>query len=124
MDFIKFVAPVVTKPLTVYTVVFLLILWALWSGIWLWQGAAKFRAALDKARRRLEKAPDAVAFASNFEAVRSDLGSMPVIGERWRDYCNSLIVIDRPIPMVGTTARVATWFDLGLVRSDPGRNHK
>ena len=114
---IKFVAPAVTNPLTVYAVVFLLILWAFLSGISLWRSAARFRAALDNAKLRVEEAPDAVAFASNFEAIRSDLGSMPVIGERWRDYCNSLIVIDRPIPMVGTTSRVASWFDLGLVRS-------
>ena len=97
MDLIKFVAPVVTNPLTVYAVVFLLILWAFLSGISLWRSAARFRAALDKARLRLEEATDAVAFASNFEAIRSDLGSMPVIGERRRDYCNSVIVIDRPI---------------------------
>jgi hypothetical protein len=97
VDLIKIVAPVVTNPLTVYAVVFLLILWAFLSGISLWWSAARFRAALDKAKLRVEEAPDAVAFASNFEAIRSGLGSMPVIGERWRDYCNSLIVIDRPI---------------------------
>jgi hypothetical protein len=32
-----------------------------------------------------------------------DLGSQPVIGERWKDFCNSLLVVDRPAPHVGAT---------------------
>jgi hypothetical protein len=119
VNIIAFIAPAVANPLAVYSVVALLVFWAVWSGVRLERRSAKFQNVLDSARRRLERTTDPAAFAQDYEAIRTDLSGRPVIGERWKDFCNSLLVVERPAPRVGATSRIGNWFDLGLLRADP-----
>ena len=55
MNIIAFIAPTVANPLAVYSVVALLVFWAVWSGVQLERRSAKFQNILDSARRRLER---------------------------------------------------------------------
>lgn len=69
MNITAFIAPAVANPLAVYSVVVLLVFWAVWSGV---------QNILDSARCRLEGAADPAAFAQDYEAIRSSLSARRV----------------------------------------------
>jgi len=113
------IASIITDPTAIFIVVGGLALWAACSAWLLHRGTARLASALAAAHRRLERAKDAAAFASSYESISAEMGADPILGPRWREYRDSLVLprdVTRP---VRATARASAWFDISLLRA-PG----
>ena len=113
----KLLAPVISNPLTVLGVVGGLLLWAVLSFISLWRRTAMLSRILDRARRRIEDAPDEVAFARDYETIAKDLKDDPVLGPRWHEYDDTLVLPRESGRLIRSTTRPAQWFDMSMLRN-------
>jgi uncharacterized protein YoxC len=111
------VASIIAHPATIYSVVGVLVLWAACSAFFLWRGTSRLASALIKARKWIERANDPIAFASSYEVIAAELSGDPVLGPRWREYRDSLVLPREERRPVRATTRAAAWFDLGLLRA-------
>ena len=111
------VAPVISNPLTIYGVVGGLLLWATLSMISFWRQTGVLSKILDRARRRIEDAPDALAFARDYEAIVVDLKDDAILGPRWHEYDDTLVLPQGPGRPIRSTSRPSQWFDTSLLRS-------
>jgi hypothetical protein len=68
------------------------------------------------ARAELDRAPDSLAFAERYEESNATLANNPIIGMRWREFRDSLVLPRAAGRPVRTTTRPAAWFDLDLFR--------
>jgi Group II intron, maturase-specific domain len=82
----RFVASIITNPVTMFCVVGALIVWAACSAWLLRRGTTKLSAKLADARRRIERTEDSTAFASSYEKILAELAADPVQGPRSREY--------------------------------------
>ena len=114
---LRFIASIITTPATVFGVVGALLFWAVCSAWFLRRGTARLAAALTTATKRIERAKDFAAFASNYEAISTDMAADPVLGPRWREYQGSLVLPRDHTQLVRATTRAGSWFDIGLLRS-------
>ncbi len=110
--------PLVTNPWAVWVVGSALILWAAGSATSLWRGTEALIRALWSARERIEETPDARAFAERYEALSASLATAPILGPRWREWQESLVLPRDPGRLVRSTTRPRSWFDLDLLRAD------
>lgn len=111
------IAPLVANPLTIFAVILGLVIWASWSGVRLRAGSRTLLAELGGVTARINAANDATEFAARYEAVSQELGGNPILGARWREYQQSLLIPEQGL--IRATARSDDWFDLGLFRA-PG----
>lgn len=116
MDLMSVIAPYVTHPYAPWIISGLLFLWALCSGAMLLFGATKLETALKRAKMRVERTQDAVAFSDEYETFSKQMFADPVLRDRWSEYRDALIPPGRAGKPVFATARPAEWFDLGLMR--------
>jgi len=115
MDLIGAIAPIIQDERAIWTVVAIL---ALWAGDGLRRlifGTKKLVRALKEAHALLLTAENAQAFAESYEDLNQRLAVHPILGERWREFEESLIVPARHGQPVRSTARPSTWFDAGLL---------
>lgn len=116
MNILQQIAPVISATPTILAVIGLLVIWAVLSARGLTSSTGKLVAALDRATRELKKAANDVEFSSRYHDTNAVITDDAVLGSRWREFQASLLmpsVTGRPIR---TTARPASWFDLGLLR--------
>src|SRR5882757_4060304 len=101
---------------TVFGVGIVLVVWAFVSGVSFYRGSNRLIGALGDAKSLIEKTGNPTEFAENYEAISPKIAANPVLGSRWREYTESLVLPqegDRPIR---ATTRAGTWFDTGLLR--------
>lgn len=111
-----FVAPVIVNPITVWCVVAFLVLWAVASAIPFWLGTVRLQRALRAAERTLAQTDGPLSFAEKFESIRLDLAASKVVGDRWREYCETLVLPDKPRRPIRSTWRASDYFNLLLYR--------
>src|SRR5947207_7810999 len=107
MNVMQVIAPAVTHPLAVWIVATALFAWAAWSAQSLARGTRRLRLVLDMARKPIDGAPDAIAFAAAFETISDAIARTPLIGTRWRDYRASLVLPAAAGRPIRATARGA-----------------
>lgn len=117
MNIMQAVAPVISDPATIWAVVAILCLWASLSGWQLHRCSGRLTHALRKATRELRKAPDQLVFAERYEEANAALAHDPVLGERWKEFRDSLILPRAAARPVRSTARPDAWFNLDLLRA-------
>ena len=117
LDIMTEIAPLVANPLTIFAVILGLVIWASWSGVRLRAGSRTLLAELGGVTARINAANDATEFAARYEAVSQELGGNPILGARWQEYQQSLLIPEQGL--IRATARSDDWFDLGLFRA-PG----
>lgn len=115
MDVISFIAPYVASPFTIGSIILVLTAWAFWAGRRLWIGTKVLISQLNIARGQIEAAESANAFTARYEAIAEGLGSNPVLGARWREFQQSLLVTEHGL--IRTTTPAADWFGTGLLRA-------
>ena len=115
-------APFLASGWTISVVLSALALWAAISGSSLRRAASSVRRALRKATRRVEQATSAAEFARQYEAIADEFSNDPVLGHRWREFDDSLLIpgANARRRLIHSTARPDSWFDIGLLSF--GRN--
>lgn len=108
------IAPLVASPWAIGSAICALIVWATSSGYSLRAGSKKLLAEIHAATGQIASANDAVAFVARYETVSQQLGGNLILGARWREYQQSLLVPEQGL--IRATARSDDWFDLGLMR--------
>jgi hypothetical protein len=109
------IAPYVAHPLTIAIVIIVLMMWTGVSGYRLRRASNKLRTEVAWARKQIEAANTAGAFASRYEAIAQDLADNPILGPRWREYQHSLWISEGG--MIRATTRSDDWFTLDLLRT-------
>lgn len=112
-------APLVSHPYTIWAVVAGLVIWASVSLFWLWRKTARLTKTLESCTALLKQSHDAVEFAGRYEAVNAELEGDEILGSRWRELREALILPRRPDTPVRSTVRPSNWFNLDLLRA-PG----
>jgi chromosome segregation ATPase len=114
------IAHLLANPLVVWLLVGVLFAWSAWSARQLASATSAVEAALAEARSRLEAASDPRDFSGDFETLAAALGGVRLIGPRWREVRDSLLVpsdLDTA-RLVRTASPPRLWFDTGsLLRS-------
>ena len=105
---------VIVHPATIWVVVAVLIVWALWSGGQAARATARLTGSLRQARTRIAQETDAIRFAERFETIASELLQVPYVGPRWRQYRETLVIPVAPGRPIRSTAHAEQWFDLSL----------
>jgi len=111
------VAPVIVNPITVWCVVGFLVFWAGSSAVRFGRGTARLQRALSEAEKKLARADGPLRFVGEFESIRLELSASPVLGERWREYSETLVLPDKPGRPIRSTWRASDYFNLHLCRS-------
>lgn len=106
-----FLAQLVANWVVIGSVVLALIVWAGWSAVRLRSGTDEVARALTRARQRIEEAQDPLGFAAIYERVSVELAKAPLLGPRWRDYRETLLLPTQPNAPVRATNRAELWFD-------------
>jgi hypothetical protein len=107
----ELLAQLVAHPAVIGGVVAGLVGWAAWSAWRLTRGVQQVCDVLDRARQRLEEAADAESFLAIYERVAADLAALPLLGPRWRDYRETLLISTDAGTPVRSTSRPELWFD-------------
>ncbi|WP_315734065.1 MULTISPECIES: anti-phage ZorAB system protein ZorA [unclassified Bradyrhizobium] len=110
------VAHFITHPETVFAVGIVLMLWAIVSGVSFARGANRLIGALGRARSIIEKTGSPTEFARNYEVISPKIAADPVLGSRWREYTESLVLPQESNRPIRATARAGAWFDTSLLR--------
>jgi DNA anti-recombination protein RmuC len=116
---VEFLAQYLANPLTIYSVVGALVIWAGSSSIQLYRQTKRLIAVLRSARAVVEERPDAPSFAGNFERVAQQLAVEGPLSAPWSAYRDTLIVPDNEAAprLVRTTLLPENVFDLRLLRT-------
>lgn len=101
----------------IWTVIGLLLAWAVWSGFALSRSANKVRRSAVRVRELIEASPDRFAFAAAFQAASEGIETDPILGGQWREFRNTLVLRPNPRPCYRATTRPSQWFDIELLRS-------
>lgn len=112
-------APILADWRVICSVVGALILWAALSGYILYLRTGELISTLRKGREIVGTATDARSFSAGFEATSESLSALPLFGDTWSAFRDTLIVADdadrfRP---VRSTQRPDDVFDLELMRA-------
>lgn len=117
MEFLKFVAPVISNPITIYVVVALLTAWAMLSVVSLRVKSGRLIKSLREARVIFDQFKDAPAFSERYEAVNAQLERSAVLGAYWRPFRDTLVFPRRPHAPIRATVQPSNWFNLDLLRA-------
>jgi hypothetical protein len=90
--------------------------WAFVSGVSFSRGANRLIGALGNAKSLIEKTGNPTEFSENYEAISPKIAADPVLGSRWREYTESLVLPQESNRPIRATTRAGTWFDTGLLR--------
>src|SRR4051812_10898934 len=117
MNWVSVIAPVISNKITVFGVVAVFCVWAAVSLALLCVGVRRLSGSLKVARNFIADSADAATFAGRYEAVNARLERDTVLGARWREFRESLVLPVRAGQPVRATTRPEAWFNLGLMRS-------
>jgi hypothetical protein len=117
MDPIGTLAPIIAKPATIILIIAGLAIWATLSAYSLRSKTSKLLSAIRSASARIAETADSVAFAAVYESVSGELANDPILGPRWSEFRETLLVPASQNRPVRTTARPDIWFNEGLLRS-------
>src|SRR6516165_9653355 len=112
----QIVAEFISRRETVAGVSIILILWAFISGFSLLQGANRLIRALDDASGLIGGMGNATDFAVNYESISARIATSPILGGRWREYIESLVLPQDSNRPIRATMRAGGWFDPSLLR--------
>src|SRR5260370_31258529 len=101
---------------TVFGVGVVVVLWAFVSGVSFSRGAKRLIGALGDAKSIIVKTGSPSEFAQNYEVISPKIAADPVLGSRWREYTESLVLPQESNRPIRATTRAGTWFDTGLLR--------
>src|SRR5438552_7744646 len=110
------VAEFVSHRETVFGVGIVLVLWAFASGVSFSRGTNRLIGALGNAKSLIEKTRNPTEFAENYEVMSPRIVADPVLGSRWREYTESLVLPQENNRPIRATTRAGAWFDTGLLR--------
>ncbi len=110
------VAEFISHRETVFGVGIVLVAWAFVSGVSFSRGTNRLIGALDSSKSLIEKTGNPTEFAENYEAISAKIAADPVLGPRWREYTDSLVLPQENNRPIRATTRAGTWFDTGLLR--------
>jgi methyl-accepting chemotaxis protein len=110
------VAEFISHRETVFGVGVVLVVWAFVSGVSFSRGTSRLIRALGDARSIIEKTGNPTEFARNYEVISPKIAADPVLGSRWREYTESLVLPQESNRQIRATTRAGTWFDTGLLR--------
>ena len=110
------VAEFISHRETVFGVGMVLVAWALLSGVSFSRGANRLIRALGNAKNIIEKTGSPTEFAQNYEVISSQIATDPVLGSRWREYIESLVIPHESNRSIRATTRAGAWFDISLLR--------
>lgn len=110
------VAELISRKETVAGVVGILVLWAVISGLSLKLGTMRLIRGLRNASSLIGTTATAIDFAASYESVSAKLAASPILGPRWREYSESLVIPKEGNRPIRATTRAETWFDSGLLR--------
>jgi hypothetical protein len=110
------VAEFISHRETVFGVGIVLVVWAFVSGVSFSRGANRLIGALGNAKSLIEKTGNPTEFSENYEAISPKIAADPVLGSRWREYTESLVLPQESNRPIRATTRAGTWFDTGLLR--------
>jgi hypothetical protein len=110
------VAEFISHRETVFGVGIVLVLWAFVSGVSFSRGTNRLIGALGDAKSIIEKTGTPSEFAQNYEVISPKIAADPVLGSRWREYTESLVLPQESNRPIRATTRAGTWFDTGLLR--------
>lgn len=110
------VAEFISHRETVFGVGLVLVVWALVSGMSFSRGTNRLISALGDTKSLIEKTGSPTEFAQNYEAISPQIAANPVLGSRWREYTESLVLPQEGNRPIRATTRAGTWFDTGLLR--------
>ena len=113
------IAPIVANPLTIIAVILALVIWSGWSGFRLWVGSKRLLAELRVVTGQITAAEDPSGFTLRYETISQELGGNPILGARWREYQQALLIPEQGL--IRATTRADDWFDLSLFRARPLR---
>jgi methyl-accepting chemotaxis protein len=110
------VAEFISHRETVFGVGIVLVVWAFVSGVSFSRGTNRLIGALGDAKSIIEKTGSSIEFAENYEAISPKIAADPVLGSRWREYTDSLVLPQENNRPIRATTRAGGWFDIGLLR--------
>jgi hypothetical protein len=110
------VAEFISHRETVFGVGIVLAVWAFASGVSFSRGTNRLIGALGGARSIVEKTGNPTEFAESYEVISPKIAADPVLGSRWREYTESLVLPQESNRPIRATTRAGTWFDTGLLR--------
>jgi len=112
----QIVAEFISHPETVFGVGIVLVVWAFVSGVSFFRGATRLIGALGDAKSLIEKTGNPTEFAKNYEVISPKIAADPVLGSRWREYAESLVLPPEGNRPIRATTRAGAWFDTSLLR--------
>jgi methyl-accepting chemotaxis protein len=112
----QLVAEFISHRETVFGVGIILVIWAFVSGVSFSRGTRLLVRALDSARALIAETNSPIEFAEKYESISAKLATDPVLGSRWREYADSLVLPHENHRPIRATTRAGSWFDPGLLR--------
>src|SRR3954471_19318669 len=117
MNILQQIAPIISATPTILAVIGGLVIWAALSAHGLTSRSNRLVAALDRGTRELEKSADSLEFPSRYHETDAVIAGNSVLGPRWREFRESLLMPLSAGRPVRTTTRPESWFDLSLLRA-------
>src|SRR5205085_7925894 len=110
------VAEIISHRETVFGVGVVLVIWALISGVSFSRGTRRLIGALAGAKSLIETTANPAEFAEKYEVISPKIAIDPVLGSRWREYTDSLVLPQENNRPIRATTRAGAWFDTSLLR--------
>ena len=112
-------APIVTllrslilNPAAIWAIGCVLLAWFLGSAAIALIGCRRLITELRAARERITETADSIAFARDYESVSDMLSALRILGPRWREFRDSLLVPETGGRPVSATVPANAWFEL------------
>jgi hypothetical protein len=121
MDILALAAPIISAKITIYVVMGALTVWAILSAILLHVKTEKLARSLRTASSMLNDADTMLTFVDSYEATNARLERHNILGPRWREFRESLVMPRHPGEPIRATTRPEVWFNASLLRG-PGVN--
>lgn len=106
---------IVANPATPWVVAGGLVAWTGWSCARALSRTRRLNRELKRARERICTAADPGAFFRDYESISSYLSQLSVVGPRWREFKDTLLIPTREGRPIHATAPAQRWFDLSML---------
>lgn len=106
---------IIANPATPWVVAGALVAWTGWSCARALRRTGRLNRQLKQARERICTAADPGAFFHDYESISSDLTQLSIIGPRWREFKETLLIPTQEGRPIQATAPAQRWFDLSML---------
>jgi methyl-accepting chemotaxis protein len=110
-------APVISNSYTIWAASGALFVWAVLSGVVFWWRSSILVRTLKRATNQLGPSAGPTEFTAGYETFSSGMMRDPVLGNRWAEYRDTLILPTSPANPIRSTVRPNVWFNLDLARA-------